>query len=224
MTEVRDFTTHAALREFPWEAVYKGLALAKKTVTTFNVGAIYKHGLASVPDPVIRPSDKRWYLALKHGYAVEGFNVNVTDPARGIDISEAILGCWNPLLWTDNPNTVLFEKLRQWIKESGIFQCTGRISFFLTLPGQLSPQHTDFTYSGIDARARVECTDFLWLTPPDNPKALLSQGKQVPWACWFDPFEIHETLASPNTQWSLRIDGKYSDGLPILHPKIVLDQ
>lgn len=214
---ITDLTKLPALADFPWEATHVGMARAVKAVTTFNVGAIYKHGLQSVPSSIVRPSEQRWYLALKYGYAVEGFNVNLRDPIKG-DMKRAIFNCCDPYFWTDNSNAAYFGDLYEWIDRSELFQAVGRITFFVTLPGQLSPKHTDYTYDGIDARTYVKCTDFLWLTPPDNPKVLLSEGQPVPWACHFDPLAEHETLASPNTQWSLRIDGKFKHGLPLLHP------
>lgn len=217
MKHLRDFTKHPALQNFPWEAVYRGLGFAEKSATTFNVGPLYQFGLQNVPYQNMRPSQRRWYLALKHGFPLGGLNVNLNDP-RGT-IGNSIFRCWDAEAWVDNANRQHFPELDEWIKQSGIFRSTGRILFFITFPQQHSPLHSDYSYGDLKAEQLVTCTDFLWLTDPKNPKQLVCAGAAAPWACWFDPLCEHETLPAATTQWSLRIDGVFNDGLSILLPE-----
>lgn len=204
---MKDFTTHPALASFPWESVYRGLALSEKTVGTFNVGDIQKYGLENVKYQDMRPTDKRWYLALKHGFEIDGFNVNVTESktAQVLWFRSCDPSCWRP-----SKNYPHFTDLLQWIDDSKIFKHTGRILFFITLQGQFSPPHVDFIYNGIGLPPGFKTPEFLWITPPDNPKQLLIQGERAPWACGFDPMLEHQTLPAVKTQWSLRIDGEYA--------------
>lgn len=202
---MRNFTQHPAMESFPWESVYYGLGLAEKTVGTFNTGDIQKFGLQNIKYNM-RPTDKRWYLGLKYGFDIEGFNVNVTE-TKTIQVPWFQSG--NPECWQPSKNYSLFTPLIKWIEDSKIFKHTGRILFFITLPGQFSPKHVDFVYNGINAPANFD-SQFLWITPPDNPKRLIWNGIELPWACSFDPMLEHETLPSTKTQWSLRIDGAYA--------------
>lgn len=201
-----DYTGFDWMQRFPWEDVYRGLALAEKTVATFNVGEIQRYGLEHV-DLDARPTDKRWYLALKHGYEIEGFNVNVTVPA-GADTPWFRTG--EAAAWMYGANAKHFRSLIGWINSTGLFSSVGRIVFFVTLPGQKSPPHVDYVHNDVERLPNgASPSEFLWITPPDNPKQLLVGDAVAPWACRFDPMIEHQTLPSTKTQWSLRIDGKY---------------
>lgn len=198
-----DKTSHPALGTFPWESVYEGLARAEKTVATFNVGPIQKYGLENVRYNML-PTNKRWYLAVKHGYPLEGFNVNVTE---AITLPVAWFQCGDSKFWRPAANAKFFGPLLDWIEKSRLFTSTGRIVFFLNTPGLASPPHVDYVHNGVDLPKGVRQSEFLWLTPPDNPKQLYVDGQLAPWACSFDPMIEHWTTASDKTQWSLRIDG-----------------
>jgi hypothetical protein len=201
-----DFTSHPSLSSFPWEDVYVGLARAEKTVATFNVEEIYTHGLQNVGYDML-PTEKRWYLAAKHGYPLMGFNVNVTEaiqlPVPWFKTGDAAL--WKP----STRNAKHFASLLRWIDDCRIFSQVGRILFFLTLQGHCSPSHVDYANNGRSKPADA-VNDILWITPPDNAKHFMVNGWQAPWACGFDPLSPHATLASDKVQWSLRIDGRYS--------------
>lgn len=207
MPSVIDYTGAEWMRTFPWERVLQGMALAEKTVTTFNVGSIQKHGLENVKLPM-RPTDKRWYLALKHGYEIEGFNVNVTEP-RSMPTPWFKTG--DADYWQPSKNAQYFEPLLSWIRSTGLFKSTGRIVFFVTLPGQFSPPHVDYVHNDLQQLPEgASPSEFLWITSPLNPKELVVGDVVAPWACNFDPLIEHYTRPSSRTQWSLRIDGEYA--------------
>ena len=201
-----DFTLHPALESFPWELVHHGLAISEKTVGTFNVGEIQKFGLENVKYSM-RPSDKRWYLGLKHGFPIEGFNVNVTEPTISPVpwFQTSVSKYWKPA-----NNYKNFLALIEWIESSKLFKSTGRILFFICLPGEAAPPHVDFVHNGKDIPEGFKIPDFIWITPPNNAKILKVEGQPMPWACNFNPMLTHETVASSKTQWSLRIDGEFA--------------
>jgi hypothetical protein len=207
MPSIIDYTSHDFIKKFPWESVLQGMAWAEKTVTTFNVGEIQLHGLENVRLNM-RPTDKRWYLALKHGYVIEGFNVNVTEPKS---LPTPWFQTGNSSFWQPSKNAQYFKPLLDWINASGMFSEIGRVVFFITLPGQFSPSHVDYVHNDLQKLPQgASPSEFLWITPPENPKQLIVGTQEAPWACSFNPFVEHYTNPSTRTQWSLRIDGVYS--------------
>ena len=204
MKSLYDLTAHPSLQQFPWEDTFVGLASAHKSVTTFygDVHSTqYQHTAKGWKDK----NSWRWYNALKHGVQVEGFNVNVT----------GFIGDWwwarmhEANVWQRTGNAEHFGALFDWLRICGMFESTGRILFFLQLKGAGSPQHTDFDPSAVPVHLR-EPTEFLWLTPPDNPKQLTVDGQEAPYACWFNHFLPHGSAAADRPQWSLRVDGKFT--------------
>lgn len=206
-----DLTSEPSLQKFPWTSTIVGLANAHKTVTTFY-GDIHSTGYADSIDEFPDRNTWRWYNALRFGVPVEGFNVNLNSYigqywwAR-IDEAE---------IWKPVPNQKFFPELMRWITESEIFKSTGRIVFFIQLQGQNSPDHTDFDPQKVPPHLR-EPSQFLWLTPQQNPKSFRVGGEKMPWACWFNHFIPHGTEAADRPQWSLRIDGKFTDSFRQRH-------
>lgn len=204
MKDFYDLTDTPSLVSFPWENVYRGLAMSHKAVTTFygDVHSTeYRHTEVGWADK----NSWRWYNALKHGVNVEGFNVNVTTfigPNWWARNHERDV--WKPTI-----NHKHFPELLEWISRSGIFNHTGRILFFIQLAGAGSPQHTDFNPMEVPEHLR-EPSEFLWITPPDNPKTLIVNGVAAPRACWFNHFKPHSSAPSNRPQWSLRIDGVFN--------------
>lgn len=199
-----DLTAVPELMSFPWVSVCEGLARSNKTVTTYFGDEHSKQHETNDG----RWSDRstwRWYNAFSKGLNVEGFNVSLT----------SFIGehWWarmhEPDIWKPTANYLHFTKLMQWLKVSQIFKHTGRIVFFIHLGGQTSPLHTDFDPLLVPEHLR-QPSDFLWLTPPNNPKQLTVGHETAPWACWFNHFVLHGSAPVENrTQWSLRIDGQF---------------
>lgn len=203
MKNIVDFTSHESLKTFPWESVYEGLARAEKTITTFY-GDEHSKRHDTNDGRWKNRNEWRWYNVLKSGLNVEGFNVNLN----------SFLGdyWWARIhepVWVPTNNFKLFNPLIHWISSSGIFKHTGRILFFIQLANQGSPNHIDFDVLKVPENLRKP-SDFLWITPPDNPKTLTINGEQAPWACWFNHFLHHGSAPKDIPQWSLRIDGEFS--------------
>lgn len=206
---MHDLSNWTELKTFPYESVCAGLAYANKTVFTANSDEFQKIGLRNVPYLKMTNSQKRWYLAIKHGCPIEGWTVNITESV----VHENWFQFANPEIWSDSYNYKFFEPLRNWIATSNLFDSVGRIIFFLTTVGQHTPAHTDYTSYGdtIPAKYKDNRNEFIWLTDPNNMKRLLVGNQLAPSACWFDALLTHETLPSPRTQWSLRIDGNFTE-------------
>jgi hypothetical protein len=201
---VYDFTSAPMLQSFPWEETFVGLARANKTITTFYGDEHSKRHDTNDQRWKDR-NEWRWYNVLRDGLTVEGFNVNVTS-----FIGEHWWARIHEPVWLETVNAQYFDPLLQWITDSGIFNHTGRILFFIQLQNQGSPQHIDFDVERVPQHLR-QPSEFLWLTPPTNPKKLLVDGELAPWACWFNHFKPHGTVAQDRPQWSLRVDGKFTD-------------
>ena len=206
-----DFTSWPALQTFPWEEVYVGLAKAKKTVTTFY-GDVHSTQYAHTHDERWSDRDQwRWYNSLRHGVNVEGFNVNVTVlPPRLMTWREQWWARSHEPIWEPTDNYKHFAALQQWLAGAGIFQHTGRQTFFIQIAGQGSPTHTDFDPLKVDVGLRKP-GEFIWLTPPERPKKLHVNGEPAPWCCWFNHFDPHGSSPEQDTRWSLRVDGVFTD-------------
>lgn len=211
MSKVFDLTQLPALQTFPWDAVYEGLARARKTVTTFY-GDVHSTQFTHTFDKRWTDRDQwRWFNALRHGVNISGFNVSITGlPAQYMQFNQHWWARSHEPIWEPTTDAVHFGALREWLAQSGIFESTGRQVFFVQLAGQNSPRHTDFDPAGVPEHLRAP-GEFVWLTPPQNPKRLMVNDQPAPWCCWFNHFDWHETLPETNTRWSMRIDGKFTE-------------
>jgi hypothetical protein len=207
---MNDLTAHPSLKDFPWESVYEGLAKSRKTLTTFY-GDLNSTKFTHTLDNRWADRDQwRWYNALRHGINVEGFNVNVTSlPASLMHHSQHWWARSHEPIWEPTDNTKHFVDLQSWIRGSGIFEHTGRQTFFVQLRGQGSMTHTDFNPEAVPEHLRTP-GEFIWITPPEMPKRLLVSGEPAPWCCWFNHFEPHGCPPESETRWSLRVDGKFT--------------
>jgi hypothetical protein len=212
MKDIYDLSAIEPLKTFPWESVYRGLALADKSVTTFY-GDVHSTKMRGTDKDWPNKNNWRWYNALKHGVQVEGFNVNLTG-----FVGEHWWARNHEPIWAPTANMKYFDELQAWIKTSGIFKHTGRQLFFIQLAGQGSPDHVDFDPNGVPGHLRAP-SEFIWLTPPENPKRFHIAGVQSPIACWFNHFKPHGTDPTDRPQWSLRIDGVFTDEFRNTLPK-----
>lgn len=198
------------LNSFPWIEVYSGLAKSHKNASIF-----YGHEVVAAQDLnllsndaylKLTPEQRVWYRAVGGGHPLKGLDILLTTP-------KAWAGAWyridEPEWWSKNGNADHFQKLFDWIRTINVFSGTGRIIFFIQLQGQNTPPHVDEDKSNIpEGYSRQK--EFLWLTPPSNPKKLLIEGERAGHIVWFNNYVRHETVAEDNIRWSLRIDGKFN--------------
>lgn len=141
----------------------------------------------------------------------------------------------NPKLWTQRRNS--FASVWKFIDECGVFESTGRITFFITDHNCHTPEHMDYDHPqsnyGVGHHAHAE-KQFLWISL--RGKSLYVVDEQtgvrhtVSSRCmWFNALDRHGADAVPQQAWSLRIDGVFSktfmrrleetfgNGLPLLH-------
>lgn len=198
------------LSTFPWIEVYSGLAKSHKNASIF-----YGHDKTAGQDlnllaedsyTNLTPEQRVWYRAVGGGHPLKGLDILLTTP-------KSWAGAWyridEPDWWSKNGNAAHFPTLLEWINKINVFSGTGRIIFFIQLQGQNTPPHVDEDQNNIpEGYSRQK--EFLWLTPPTNPKKLLIDGVHAGNLVWFNNYTTHETVAEDNVRWSLRIDGKFT--------------
>lgn len=220
MKDYYNLDAHIPLKNFPWQEVYIGIAKSKKNASIFyghdatessTIPVDYMNDYAS-----LSPEQRVWYRSAHTGMPLKGLDILLTHPVSW-------QGSWyridDPEYWKPTPDHANFKNLINWINNSGIFSGTGRIIFFIQLQHQHTPPHKDENPENIP-EGYSQHREFIWLTPPHNPKKLLVNGKSVGNVAWFNSYETHETIAEDNIRWSLRIDGKFSSAFWKLLEKI----
>lgn len=142
----------------------------------------------------------------------------------------------DPTMWTPIPN--IFPSVHRFIRESGVFQSTGRMNFFITDHNCNTPEHTDYQHDsnsltkGYHAAAEKE---FLWISLAQQKnfyvldEATGTKHVVTSKCAWFNTLDRHGGDPVRPQTWSLRIDGvftpefrnklseRFGNGLPLLH-------
>jgi hypothetical protein len=201
MNDIYNLSAMVPMETFPWEEVLVGLSKANRKASVF-----YGHSDNKI-QPGLTKEQTQWYTAFKSGNSILGLDILLTTAKTWND-------AWYRLSdkdhWTATPEIQHFPKLVEWIKESKVFQNTGRIIFFIQLPFCNSPKHVDEDFDRIPEPYKQH-PEFLWITQSTNGKELLVNGVKTDYVTWFNSYTTHETLPAPGLRWSLRIDGKFTD-------------
>jgi hypothetical protein len=198
------------LSNFPWDEVHSGLAKSRKSASIFyqHEGALTQQLKLHLNADYnkLTAEQKVWYRAISGVKPLKGMDVLLSEP-------RSWEGAWykidSAVWWRKNSNAVNFPKLFNWIQNCDVFTETGRVIFFIQLQGQCTPPHIDEDRKKIPAE-HANQKEFIWLTPPSNPKKLLIDGVHAGNVVWFNNYIKHETVAEHNVRWSLRIDGKFT--------------
>lgn len=210
MNDFYNLEKYISLDQFPWMETYTGIARSTKNASIFyGIDNIESDELglnAHKEFLTLNKEQQAWYKSVAYGRRLKGVDILLTEP-------KSWPGSWYKLdevgFWRHNSNAAYFPNLFRWINTTEVFDGTGRIIFFIQFQGSKTPAHIDENIANIPENYS-KIREFIWLTPPDNPKRLLINGIRAGNITWFNSYVKHETLEESNIRWSLRIDGKFS--------------
>lgn len=179
------------------------------------------------------------FAKLQYGAYSPTWTVRLVDMDRrlaGKVSKEFQLAVDDPTMWKPIPG--IFPSVHEFIRESGVFQSTGRMNFFITDHNCNTPEHTDYQHDdnsiagGYHAVAEKE---FLWISLGQQKNFYVldeatNTKHQVRAKCaWFNTLDRHGGDPVRPQTWSLRIDGvftpefrdklqnRFGNGLSLLH-------
>lgn len=194
MKDFYDLRSVLDVSAFPWSEIPIGIAKSNKKASIF-----YGHTGKSIG---LTPEQNTWYESITNGTALKGLDILLTSANAWYK-----LGHRNH--WTETANMQYFSALQNWIRNTGVFEQTGRQIIFIQLQNSSTPKHIDDNIDLEPAEYRKN-QEFVWITSESNGKKLFVNDCQVPNVVWFNSYQPHYTIPEPGLRWSLRIDGKFT--------------
>lgn len=198
MKDFYDLRSVLDVTAFPWSEIHIGIAKSNKKASIFYGHTGKARGLT--------PEQNTWYESITNGTALKGLDILLTSATNWTD-------AWYKLgysdHWTETANMQYFPALQNWIRNTGVFEETGRQIIFIQLQNSSTPKHIDDNIDLAPAEYRKN-QEFVWITSETNGKKLFVNNNQVPNVVWFNSYQEHYTLPEIGLRWSLRIDGKFT--------------
>lgn len=198
MKDFYDLRSKIDMSLFPWAEIHTGIAKSHKKASVF-------YGFSG-RDRGLTPEQNTWYESITNGHALKGMDILLTS-AKAWEDAWYKLGQGDH--WTETANMQYFPALQNCIRNTGVFEQTGRQIIFIQLQNSNTPKHVDNNIDLVPAEYRKN-PEFVWITSESNGKKLFVNDCQVPNVVWFNSYQPHYTIPEPGLRWSLRIDGKFT--------------